>query len=50
MRPKYAGLCAGGAIKATRVNAPEATPAAPKPAIARPTMSAVLFGATASSC
>lgn len=34
-------------MKATRMKAPDATPAAPNPAIARPTIRAVLFGATA---
>lgn len=47
MIPKYAGRFSGGARKATRMNAPEATPAAPRPAMARPTIKAVLFGARA---
>lgn len=46
MIPKYAGRLLGGAIKATRMNAPEATPAAPTPAMARPMIKAVLVGAT----
>jgi hypothetical protein len=34
-------------MKATRMNAPDPTPAAPKPAMARPMIKAVLVGATA---
>lgn len=45
--PRYAGRFSGGARKATRMKAPEKTPAAPSPAMARPTIKAVLFGATA---
>lgn len=47
MIPRYAGRFSGGARKATRIKAPEATPAAPRPAMARPTISEVLFGETA---
>jgi hypothetical protein len=47
MIPKYAGRLFGGAMKATRMNAPDPTPAAPKPAMARPMIKAVLVGATA---
>lgn len=45
--PRYAGRFSGGARNATKMNAPEATPAAPRPAMARPTIKVVLFGATA---
>jgi hypothetical protein len=34
-------------MKATKMKAPDATPAAPNPAMARPMIKAVLFGATA---
>lgn len=34
-------------MKAIRMKAPDATPAAPKPAIARPMIKVVLFGETA---
>ena len=47
MIPRYAGRFSGGARKATSINAPDATPAAPKPAMARPIIKVVLFGATA---
>lgn len=44
--PIYAGLCAGGAENAMIVNAPEEIPAPPTPVMARPMISARLFGAT----
>jgi hypothetical protein len=44
--PVKMGLFFGGAQKATRVNEPVFRPAAPSPAIARPTMRATDEGAT----
>ena len=44
--PVYAGRLAGGAEKAMMVYAPDAIPAPPRPAIARPTIRVVLLLAT----
>ena len=46
MIPVNIGLFFGEAEKAMMVYAPEPIPAAPNPAIARPTMSALLLGET----
>ena len=43
----YAAVCSGGVLKAMIVYAPEAMPAPPAPAMARPTMRVVEFLATA---
>ncbi len=43
--PVKAALCDGLAAKAMIVYAPDAIPAPPSPAMARPTINAVLFGA-----
>lgn len=47
MSPVNMGLLRGGAEKAARVNDPVFTPAAPSPAMARPTIRATEEGATA---
>ena len=47
MRPVKAGRLAGGTENAMMVYAPEAIPAPPAPAMARPTMRVVLLFATA---
>lgn len=47
IKPVKAGLLAGGTEKAMMVYDPEAIPAPPAPAIARPTMRVVLLLATA---
>jgi hypothetical protein len=44
--PVYVALFLGSAAKAIIVYAPDPTPAAPRPAMARPTIKAVEFGAT----
>ena len=46
MMPVNIGLLRGGAEYAMRVYAPEPIPAAPTPAMARPTIRASEFGAT----
>ena len=46
-RPMNTGTFFGGAAKATMVKVPDETPEAPDPAMARPTISAVLLGASA---
>lgn len=45
MAPNSAGTRSGAALMATMMYAPEAIPAPPAPAIARPTIKAVLVGA-----
>ena len=45
--PVYMGLDLGGTANARIVNDPEATPAPPMPAMARPMINVVLFLATA---
>jgi hypothetical protein len=46
VNPINAGRFCGSAINPIMVNAPDPIPAPPKPAIARPKMKAVGFGAT----
>lgn len=47
MKPVYVALFSGAAMKAGIVYTPGATPEAPKPAIARPTITVVELRATA---
>jgi hypothetical protein len=46
MRPVYIGRFVSGTVFATIMRAPEKIPALPSPAMARPTIRAVEFGAT----
>ena len=46
IKPLYMGRFSSGTLYAKMMRAPEKIPAEPTPAMARPTMSAVLVGAT----